>query len=325
MSKKLFLFPGQGSQEIGMARDLFRKDEYFCSLVDQASAITSYDLKTLCLKGPEKKLKQARYLQPLIVAVSLGYLRHVQEKGIKADFVLGHSLGEITALAAAGVIDNKLAITISAKRGELMDAAATLCNGGMMAVLSMESVQVNALIYKLGLSDKIFIANENTPNQNVVSGDISALEHLSTSIVQAGGSCKKLNVAGPWHSRYLRQAYEQFNIWVEPIQFSNPKVPIIFNAIANLESDPLKIKELISLQLCQPVYFKQCLEYCKNKEIDTILEIGPGRVLAGLARANGFMQGVDVYSINNLNGLSLAAASTSVPLAITFLPTNAST
>ncbi len=308
MSKKLFLFPGQGSQEIGMARDLFREDEYFCSLVDQASAITGEDLKTLCLKGPEKKLIQARYLQPLIVAVSIGYLRHIQEKGIKADFVLGHSLGEITGLAAAGVIDNKLAITISAKRGELMDAAASLCSGSMMAVLSMESVQVSALIDELGLQNKIFIANQNTPNQNVVSGDISALDDLSASIAQVGGSSKKLHVAGPWHSPYLRGAYEQFNTWVEPIAFSKPHVPIIFNATAKPESDPLKIKKLISWQLCQPVYFKQCMEYCKDKEIDTILEIGPGRVLAGLARANGFMRGVDVYSVNNLRAVALAAA-----------------
>ncbi|MCX5698965.1 MAG: ACP S-malonyltransferase [Candidatus Omnitrophica bacterium] len=308
MSKKLFLFPGQGSQEIGMARDLFRDDEHFCSLVDQASAITGEDLRTLCLKGPEKKLMQARYLQPLIVAVSLGYLRHIQEKGVKADFVLGHSLGEITALAAAGVIDNKLAIAISAKRGELMDAAASLCSGGMMAVLSMESIQVSALINKLGLQNKIFIANENTPNQNVVSGDIFALDDLSASIAQAGGSSKKLHVSGPWHSPYLRGAYERFNAWVEPIQFSKPHVPIIFNATAKPESDPLKIKKLISLQLCQSVYFKQCMEYCKNQKIDKILEIGPGRVLAGLARANGFMQGVDVYSVNNLRGVALAVA-----------------
>jgi len=287
-----------------MARDLFRDDQHFCSLVDQASAITGEDLKTLCLKGSEKKLMQARYLQPLIVAVSLGYLRHIQEKGIEVDFVLGHSLGEITALACAGVIDNKLAIAISAKRGELMDTAASLCSGSMMAVLSMDSMQVRALIDKLGLQNKIFIANENTPNQNVVSGDIFALDDLSASIAQAGGSSKKLHVAGPWHSPYLRGAYERFSVWVEPIQFSKPHIPIIFNATAKPESDPLKIKELISWQLCQPVYFKQCMEYCKDKEIDTILEIGPGRVLAGLARANGFMQGVDVYSVNNLMGVT---------------------
>ena len=287
-----------------MARDLFRLDQYFCSLVDQASAITGEDLKTLCLKGPEKKLRQARYLQPLVVAVSLGYLRHIQEKGIKADFVLGHSLGEITALACAGVIDNQLAIAISAKRGELMDAAASLCSGGMMAVLSMNSTDLSALIDKLGLQNKIFIANENTPNQNVVSGDIFALDDLSVGITQAKGSSKKLYVAGPWHSPYLRGAYERFKVWVEPIPFKKPHISIIFNATAKLESDPLKIKELISWQLCQPVYFKQCMEFCKNKEIDTILEIGPGRVLAGLARANGFKQGVDVYNVNNLMGVA---------------------
>ena len=117
MRKTVFLFPGQGSQEVGMARDLFREDEYFISLVREASRITGEDLKRLCLKGPEKKLRNARFLQPLLVVVSLGYVKRLQEKGIKADFYLGHSSGEITALAAAGIVTETAALAISAQRG----------------------------------------------------------------------------------------------------------------------------------------------------------------------------------------------------------------
>lgn len=310
MRKKLFLFPGQGSQEVGMGRDLFRGDDYFCSLIDRASAITGEDLKRLCLQGPEKKLLQARYLQPLVVAVSLGYLRHMQEKGVKADFVLGHSLGEITALAAAGVIDDKLAIAISAKRGELMDASAALCSGSMMAVLSIEAEVVRTLIDESGLKNKVFIANDNAPQQVVVSGDAISCDALSIRIVQKGGITKRINVLGPWHSPYISEAYEKFKVWVEDIQFMEPQTPIILNATGRTESDPAKIKESVALQLCNQVYFKQCMEYCKDKDMDVMYEIGPGRVLSGLVRANGFMQQVRVYSVNNLRGVESAVLET---------------
>jgi [acyl-carrier-protein] S-malonyltransferase len=308
MRKRLFLFPGQGSQEVGMGRDLFREDEYFCSLIHKASAITGGDLTILCLKGPEKKLLQARYLQPLIVAVSLGYLRHIQEKGIKADFVLGHSLGEITALTAAGVIDSDSALAIAAERGKLMDEAALSCKGTMVAVLSMEYEAVGVLIDRAGLKNKVFIANDNAPQQVVVSGDSSACDALSAKVVQEGGTTKKINVSGPWHSPYLNEAYEKFTVWAEDIQFMEPRIPIILNAIGRTESDPEKIKKLIALQLCNPVYFKQCMEYCKEKDIDAMYEIGPGRVLSGLVRANGFMQQVRVYSVNNLRGVESAVS-----------------
>jgi [acyl-carrier-protein] S-malonyltransferase len=217
-------------------------------------------------------------------------------------------LGEITALAACGVISESLAIEISAKRGELMDEAASSCDGGMMAVLLLATEEIESLISELELSDKVVIANDNAPNQIVVSGDKSAFDILSKKIAEEGGRCKKLNVSGPWHSPYLKSAREKFKAWSEPIEFRKPHTPILFNATASLESDPLTIKKLITLQLSSPVYFRQCMQYCKLKAMDSFFEIGPGRVLSGLVRANGFMQGVRVYNINNLRGIEAAAA-----------------
>lgn len=307
MAKVLFLFPGQGSQEIGMARDLFRQSPYFNSLIKYASQISQEDLKSLCLRGPEKKLIQARFLQPLIVAVSLGYLKQVQEKGIEADIVLGHSLGEITALASAGVIDEHQAISISVRRGELMDQAAANCDGSMMAVLSLEYSKIAELIQEQKLEEKVFIANHNSPDQIVVSGDKDGLALLADNIIAAGARAKKLNVAGPWHTPYMKEAYKKFKDWSGDIDFKQPQATLILNATAQSESEPIKIKELISRQLSNPVYFKECLDYCKDKNIDTFLEIGPGRVLSGLVRANGFMQGARIYNVNNLRGLESAA------------------
>ncbi len=308
MTKNVFLFPGQGSQEVGMARDLFQDDDYLISLIKEASQIVNEDLKRLCLRGPEKKLTQARFLQPLIVAVSLGYLRRIEEKGIKADLVLGHSLGEISALAASGVITPSLAIAISAKRGELMDEVASSCNGGMMAVFSVSPQKIEKIIDELELKDKVVIANDNTPDQIVISGDKSSFDILSKRIVEEGGRSKRLNVCGPWHSPYLKGARKKFEAWAEKVEFNKPRTPILFNATANLESDPLEIKKLITLQLSSPVYFRQCMQYCKSKRFDSFLEIGPGRILSGLVRANGFMQDVRIYNVNNLKGVEMAAS-----------------
>jgi len=308
MNKTVFLFPGQGSQEVGMGRDLFGQDEYFQSLVEQASQCTGEDLGRICLKGPEKKLARAFYLQPLLVAVSLGYLRHVTEKKIKADYVLGHSLGEITALAAAGVIDSGTAVRIAAERGRLMDEAAAACQGGMMAVLSVGPDRVQALIDECRLRNDVFIANLNSPDQTVVSGTRSCLDRLAAVVGKAGGTCKKLNVAGPWHSPYLKKAYEQFQAWVRPIDFKPPRISLILNRNGQPESDPQTIKDLITESLIHPVHFTQCMQYCRMQGVDAFLEIGPGRILSGLVRANGFMQATRIYKVNNLRGVELAVA-----------------
>lgn len=302
MGKSVFLFPGQGSQEVGMGRDLFLSDRYFCKLVDEASELTHADLKTLCLKGPEKKLTQARYVQPLIVAISLGLLRHVQGKGIKPDFVVGHSLGEVTALAASGVIDDRSAVAISIKRGQLMDEAAAACNGGMMAVLSIELEKIKAIIHELDLHEAIYIANDNAPQQVVISGEQTAFDLFSARVAREGGRCKKINVAGPWHSSFIKGAYEVFRSWIQSVPFNEPRVSLICNGKALPESNPETIKDLLSLQLCSPVYFRQCLEYLRGQDVKSFFEIGPGRVLSGLVRANGFMRGVDVRAISTVQG-----------------------
>lgn len=306
MGKTVFLFPGQGSQEVGMGCDLFRQDDYFISLVDEASQCVGEDLQAICLKGPEKKMARATVVQPLIVAVSLGYLRHIRQTGIRPDYVLGHSLGEITALAAAGVIDHRQAIQFAVKRGQLMDAAAAACDGAMIAVLSIDADKVQKMIDALGFKQTLVIANFNAPHQSVVSGSRVSLDDFALEVVKAGGTCKRLNVAGPWHSPYLKSAYDQFQIWVEPFVFKDPQILVILNGTGSLESDPAKIKASVTTTLMNPVYFSACMQYCKIQNVSTFFEIGPGRVLSGLVRANGFLEKIRVYNCNNLRGVELA-------------------
>jgi len=293
-----FLFPGQGSQEVGMAADLFRSDSVFRGLVDQASAEAGEDLERLCLRGPEKKLCRTTFLQPLLVAVSLGYLRHLTERGLAAGVVLGHSLGEISALAASGVVTPADAIRIAARRGALMDRVAAQVEGGMMAVTMPDREQT------LSLVDGVTVANDNAPKQIVLSGTLRDLEAVAARIAaERAGRCHRLAVAGPWHSPYLAEARREFAQWVEPLPFGAPKTTLILNATGEAETDPAAIKRHVTDTLAGPVRWRSCMDSLRRLAPDTLLEIGPGRILAGLARANGFDDRTRVLNVNNLRGV----------------------
>ncbi|HEX7569309.1 MAG TPA: ACP S-malonyltransferase [Verrucomicrobiae bacterium] len=342
----VFLFPGQGSQEIGMAADLFKADAPFRELARRASERTGADLEKICRRGPERELTRTKNLQPLLVCVSLGYLRHLADKGIRADKVLGHSLGEISALAAAGVVSFETAVDIAAKRGELMDAAASRVAGGMTAVISSEREAVLQLLAQkfpevrlvpeqlVGSSAfrrpdtvaqpdrlkaelqtaavtscaQLVLANDNTPNQIVLSGEIAALEQF-TALVAAEklGQCRRLAVAGAWHSPLMAQAAQEFSNWLEMVEFHAPKLPLIFNVTAETESDPQKIRQFIARNLVEPVRWRTAMASLRGAEKLALFEVGPGRVLSGLARANGFGDDVKIFNINNLRGVEMAA------------------
>lgn len=302
-----------------MGADLFKgaadAEPHFRRLVTLASDLTHEDLEKLCLHGPEKKLRKAQFLQPLLAAVSLGYLFHLRrEAGLTPSVVLGHSLGEITSLAASGVVSDEDAVTIAAKRGEFMDEAASLCNGGMMAALFMPLEAVNDLLAGMNVPDRIVLANDNAPNQIVISGDNEALEEFSRRArEQRLGRCKSVLVAGPWHSPFMVSAHDRFKAWVSAIRFSAPSIPLILNGTARQESDPEVIRRLVTDQLVSPVQWRQCMEVVKNLHPDAILEIGPGRILSGLVRVNGFPKKTVVYNVNNFAGLHRAVKELSGP------------
>jgi len=307
----VFLFPGQGSQEIGMAADLFKAAAGFRSLVARASERAGADLERLCRRGPERELVRTKNLQPLMVCVSLGYLRHLTAAGVKPDRVLGHSLGEIAALAAAGSVSSETAVDIAAKRGELMGAAADRWPGGMVAVITSEREAIRRFLAETVPPGKLVLANDNAPNQIVLSGEDGWIEQ-AVQFINRGklGQCRRLPVAGPWHSPAMAPAREEFEKWLEAIEFRAPQVPLLFNVTAAAETDPGAIRQLVARNLVEPVRWRECLDRLRAAGATALFEIGPGRVLSGLARANGFGDATRISNVNNLRGVELAAGLT---------------
>ncbi len=291
-----------------MGQDL-KDDPFFRSLIELASDLAHEDLEKLCTRGPERKLIQARFLQPALVAVSLGYLNRMIENGITPDIVLGHSLGEISSLAAAGVVTYGTAVSIAAKRGELMDKVASQVNGGMMAVMFIDLDVLEKYIEEMNEPNRIVLANDNASRQIVISGDNELLDRFAARINEEKvGKCKRVNVVGPWHSPFLNEVRLEFENWAEGIKFQKPSIPIVLNATAKPETHPTTIKHLVTWQLTSPVFWRESMDYLKSTGVDTLYEVGPGRVLSGLARVNGFARETTIYNINNLRGVELAAA-----------------
>ena len=292
-----------------MATDLFETDAHFRGLVARASERTGSDLERICRRGPERELTRTRHLQPLLVCVSLGYARHLAERGIAPGLVAGHSLGEISALAAAGVVSNEEAVDLAAQRGECMEAAASKLSGGMIAVLTPEREKLCRRL-EAGLSGGRFVvANDNAPEQLVLSGDLAVLDQAAALVAREHlGTCRKLPVSGPWHSPWMLEAQQTLRPWLESLSFRAPCVPILMNASALPETDPERIRRLILDSLTAPVLWRAAMQRLRALQPRALFEIGPGRVLSGLARANGFGDETPIWKVNNLRGVGLTAS-----------------
>jgi len=199
-------------------------------------------------------------------------------------------------------------VDIAAKRGELMAAAARRVAGGMVAVISNAGDKILQLLAQQLPRVPIVLANDNAPNQFALSGDISALE-LAAQLIAAEelGRCRRLVVAGPWHTPLMEPARQAFADWLETVEFHVPKVPLIFNVTAETETDLAKIRQLVSRNLVAPVRWRLGLEQFQGVEHLVFFEVGPGRVLSGLARANGFGSATKIFNVNNLRGVELAS------------------
>lgn len=281
----VFVFPGQGSQERGMGRDLFDAVVEFSVFEAEIETLLGYSLRQLCLEDPQQLLKQTQYTQPALYVVNgLAYLKKIAETGQKPDYVAGHSLGEYNALWAAGAFDFLTGLRLVQERGRLMAQAK---NGGMAAVIGLFPPQIAEALQKNGLAG-IDIANYNAPSQTVISGPVTDISQAEAVLGEAGARlCLPLPVSAAFHSRYMAQASEQFADFLAPFEFKTLAIPVISNVTGRpypTDNPTQTIKSLLVKQITHPVQWTDSIRYLSGKGAKTFSEIGPGKVLTGLVQ-----------------------------------------
>ena len=283
MTKTAFLFAGQGAQKLGMARDLYDQYPIVKETYDQASRVLGYDLRDL-IDQDEEKLNQTCYTQPAILTTSVAIYRLLVEKGLQPDMVAGLSLGEYSALVAAGSLDFEDAVALIAKRGQFMETAAPAGTGKMVAVMNTDVALIEEACQKA--SDKGYVkpANYNTPAQIVIGGDVAAVDAAVDYLKEAGAKrLIPLNVSGPFHTALLKPASEKLALELEKVDFRDFQVPLVGNTEAKV-MEKNQIKSLLARQVMEPVRFYESIDTMKELGLTKVIEIGPGKVLSGFLK-----------------------------------------
>lgn len=281
---KAILFPGQGSQKVGMGKDHYDANDAFRKIFNRADEVLGYELTGIMFDGPQEKLTQTKFTQPAIFLHSLA-LYHILN--LKPDMVAGHSLGEFSALVAAGVLDFETALKLVAIRGKLMQEAGNDQPGTMAAIIGMDDETVDQICENAAetTGKPVVSANYNSPGQLVISGDVTAVEKAVEIAKEQGCRLAKiLPVSGAFHSPLMEPAYKSFKNQVEEIDFLTPEFPVYSNCTGTGTRDPDLIKKNVILQLTHPVQWTRTLNNMKGDGADEFIEIGPGNVLQGLVK-----------------------------------------
>ena len=301
MTKTAFLFAGQGAQYLGMARDFYEQYDVVKSTFEEASQVLGYDVRAL-IDQDEEKLNQTRYTQPAILTTSLAIYRLLAEKGIRPAMVAGLSLGEYSALVAAGALDFKTALALVAKRGAFIEEAAPAGSGKMVAVLNADVALIEEACQTASQLGVVSPANYNTPGQIVIGGDVAAVDKAVELLKEAGVKrLIPLNVSGPFHTALLKPASEKLAQVLAETEFTEFQLPLVGNTEADI-MEASRIKELLTRQIIEPVRFYDSIAKMQEAGVTEFIEIGPGKVLSG------FMKKIDksavVHSVESVETLT---------------------
>ncbi len=304
MKKIAFLFPGQGSQSVGMGEDIYQEFSAVREIFDMSSEIAEINIKKLCFKGPMEDLTQTVNLQPAITAVNLGFLSILGKESIRPSISAGHSLGEYAALCASKAVSEEDTVRLVVKRGELMHREATRHAGAMHAILGLPIDRVQELVDHAQSEGIVSVANHNTELQIVITGSPGPVQRVSALAKEQGAKAIPLKVSGAWHSELIRGAEEEFIEFMEPIPFQSPETTVLFNVTAAAETDPDEIKTIMAKQLCSPVRWYDIMQKLIEDEIEVFAEVGPGKVLTGMIQKTlPDEYPAEIFSVNNLESL----------------------
>ena len=281
MSRIAFIFPGQGAQKCGMGKDFYENTEIGRSVFDRASELLGFSMPELCFEENDR-LDITEYTQAAMVTASIAMMRVLEENGIKPDVAAGLSLGEYCALAAAGVMSDEDAIRTVRQRGILMQEAVPVGEGAMAAILALDASAIEEVT---GAMEGVWIANYNCPGQIVISGEKAAVEEACEKLKAAGAKrAVMLNVSGPFHSGMLADAGERLGEVLSQVELHEPQIPYVANVTAQYVKSAAEVKELLTRQVSSSVRWQQSVEAMIADGVDTFIEIGPGKTLAGFMR-----------------------------------------
>ena len=302
MGKVAFVFPGQGSQSVGMGKSLYEASVVAKEIFDKADEDLCRSISKMCCEGPEEDLKQTINTQPAILVTSIAALEALKEKtDVKPDYVAGHSLGEYGAYYAAGVIDFSTAMKLIDKRAKEMNAAAESTKGAMTAVIGMSKEAILDTIEKI--DGMVSVANYNSPAQIVITGEADAVAKANDALKEAGAKrVIPLPVSGGFHSMLMEEASVKFSEILDDCDIKDAQIPVFTNVDAEPTTAAIRFKAKMTAQIYSSVMWTQTVEKMAADGVDTIVEIGPGKVLAGLVKkTNPAINVLNVFDEESLN------------------------